>query len=206
MLLFIDNIFRFVRRAAGFHAAGTHATAVGYQPTLAGEMGALQERITSTRTGLLPPVQAVYVPADDLTDPAPATTFSHLDSTVLSRKIAEQGIYPWWTAGVHLPHSGAGHRGRGVYNIAWAVQSRCVSGATGYHRHSGYGRAQRRGQERLNTRARRISGSCPSPSVWRRSSARTGVFVPLHDAADLRRYCPARGRVSRGGVFQRGHH
>ena len=96
MLLFIDNIFRFTQAGSEVSALlGRMPSAVGYQPTLATEMGALQERITSTRKGSITSVQAVYVPADDLTDPAPATTFTHLDATtVLSRDIASQGIYP----------------------------------------------------------------------------------------------------------------
>ena len=96
VLLFIDNIFRFTQAGSEVSALlGRMPSAVGYQPTLATEMGGLQERITSTRNGSVTSVQAVYVPADDLTDPAPATTFAHLDATtVLSRKIVEQGIYP----------------------------------------------------------------------------------------------------------------
>ncbi len=96
VLLFIDNIFRFVQAGSEVSALlGRMPSAVGYQPTLAEEMGSLQERITTTKNGSVTSVQAVYVPADDLTDPAPATTFTHLDATtVLSRKIAEQGIYP----------------------------------------------------------------------------------------------------------------
>lgn len=96
VLLFIDNIFRFTQAGAEVSALlGRMPSAVGYQPTLAGEMGELQERITSTRDGSITSIQAVYVPADDLTDPAPATTFAHLDATtVLSRQIAELGIYP----------------------------------------------------------------------------------------------------------------
>lgn len=96
VLLFIDNIFRFVQAGSEVSTLlGRMPSAVGYQPTLSGEMGALQERITSTKSGSVTSVQAVYVPADDLTDPAPSTTFTHLDATtVLSRKIAEQGIYP----------------------------------------------------------------------------------------------------------------
>lgn len=96
VLLFIDNIYRFVQAGSEVSALlGRMPSAVGYQPTLANEMGQLQERITSTTDGSITSVQAVYVPADDLTDPAPATTFSHLDATtVLSRKIVEQGIYP----------------------------------------------------------------------------------------------------------------
>jgi F-type H+-transporting ATPase subunit beta len=96
MLLFVDNIFRFTQAGSEVSALlGRIPSAVGYQPTLATEMGALQERITSTRKGSITSVQAIYVPADDLTDPAPATTFAHLDATtVLSRKISEMGIYP----------------------------------------------------------------------------------------------------------------
>ena len=96
VLLFIDNIFRFTQAGSEVSALlGRMPSAVGYQPTLATEMGALQERITSTRKGSITSIQAVYVPADDLTDPAPATTFTHLDATtVLSRDIASQGIYP----------------------------------------------------------------------------------------------------------------
>ena len=96
VLLFVDNIFRFVQAGSEVSALlGRMPSAVGYQPTLATEMGELQERITSTRTGSITSVQAVYVPADDLTDPAPATTFAHMDATtVLSRQIAEKGLYP----------------------------------------------------------------------------------------------------------------
>ena len=96
VLLFIDNIFRYVQAGSEVSALlGRMPSAVGYQPTLANEVGELQERITSTKNGSITSVQAVYVPADDLTDPAPATTFAHLDATtVLSRKIVEQGIYP----------------------------------------------------------------------------------------------------------------
>jgi F-type H+-transporting ATPase subunit beta len=96
VLFFVDNIFRFTQAGSEVSALlGRMPSAVGYQPTLATEMGTMQERITSTKNGSITSVQAVYVPADDLTDPAPATTFAHLDATtVLSRKIAELGIYP----------------------------------------------------------------------------------------------------------------
>lgn len=96
VLLFVDNIFRFVQAGSEVSALlGRMPSAVGYQPTLATEVGTLQERITSTKNGSITSVQAVYVPADDLTDPAPATTFAHLDATtVLSRSIVELGIYP----------------------------------------------------------------------------------------------------------------
>lgn len=94
--MFIDNIFRYAQSGSEMSALlGRIPSAVGYQPTLAGEMGKLQERITSTKKGSITSVQAVYVPADDLTDPAPASVFSHLDATtVLNRKISEKGIYP----------------------------------------------------------------------------------------------------------------
>jgi F-type H+-transporting ATPase subunit beta len=96
VLLFIDNIFRFVQAGSEVSALlGRMPSAVGYQPTLGTEMGELQERITSTKEGSITSIQAVYVPADDLTDPAPATTFAHLDATtVLSRGLASKGIYP----------------------------------------------------------------------------------------------------------------
>ena len=96
IMFFIDNIFRFTQAGSEVSALlGRMPSAVGYQPTLASEMGAMQERITSTKRGSITSVQAVYVPADDLTDPAPATTFTHLDATtVLNRKITELGIYP----------------------------------------------------------------------------------------------------------------
>merc|ERR1711941_195861 len=95
-MMFVDNIFRFTQAGSEVSALlGRMPSAVGYQPTLATEMGALQERITSTTEGSITSIQAVYVPADDLTDPAPATTFAHLDATtVLSRNIAALGIYP----------------------------------------------------------------------------------------------------------------
>ena len=96
VLLFIDNIFRFTQAGSEVSAMlGRTPSAVGYQPTLSTEMGILQERITSTKDGSITSIQAVYVPADDYTDPAPATTFNHLDATTnLSRKISEEGIYP----------------------------------------------------------------------------------------------------------------
>lgn len=95
VLLFVDNIYRYTAGTEVSALLGRMPSAVGYQPTLAEEMGVLQERITSTKTGSITSVQAVYVPADDLTDPSPATTFAHLDATVvLSRQIASLGIYP----------------------------------------------------------------------------------------------------------------
>ncbi len=126
VLLFVDNIFRFVQAGSEVSTLlGRLPSAVGYQPTLAEEMGALQERVSSTRNGSITSVQAVYVPADDLTDPAPATTFSHLDATtVLSRKIAEQGIYPavdpLESSSVILEESIVG---KDHYDTAWAVKN-----------------------------------------------------------------------------------
>jgi F-type H+-transporting ATPase subunit beta len=125
VLLFIDNIFRFVQAGSEVSALlGRMPSAVGYQPTLSTEMGELQERITSTKQGSITSVQAIYVPADDLTDPAPATTFSHLDATtVLDRKLTEQGIYPavdplGSTSRILDPHVvGVEH-----YNVARQVQ------------------------------------------------------------------------------------
>ncbi len=125
VLVFIDNIFRFVQAGSEVSALlGRMPSAVGYQPTLGTEMGALQERITSTRSGSITSVQAIYVPADDLTDPAPATTFSHLDATtVLSRQIAELGLYPAVdpldSTSRLLDPNIVGHE---HYNIARAVQ------------------------------------------------------------------------------------
>jgi len=126
VLFFVDNIFRFTQAGSEVSALlGRIPSAVGYQPTLGTDMGALQERITSTKKGSITSVQAVYVPADDLTDPAPATTFAHLDATtVLSRQIAELGIYPAVdpldsTSRILEP----GVVGQEHYDVARAVQS-----------------------------------------------------------------------------------
>jgi F-type H+-transporting ATPase subunit beta len=126
VLFFVDNIFRFTQAGSEVSALlGRIPSAVGYQPTLGTDMGALQERITSTKKGSITSVQAVYVPADDLTDPAPATTFAHLDATtVLSRQIAELGIYPAVdpldsTSRILDP----GTVGQEHYDVARAVQS-----------------------------------------------------------------------------------
>ena len=125
VLLFIDNIFRFTQAGSEVYALlGSMPSAVGYQPTLQTEMGALQERITSTKNGSITSVQAVYVPADDLTDPAPANTFAHLDATtVLDRSIVELGIYPAVdplasTSRILAPHI----VGEEHYNVAQQVQ------------------------------------------------------------------------------------
>ena len=144
ILFFVDNIFRFTQAGSEVSALlGRMPSAVGYQPTLASEMGAMQERITSTKRGSITSVQAVYVPADDLTDPAPATTFAHLDATtVLSRKIAELGIYP---AVDPLDSTSriltADIVGEEHYNTAQRVKEilQAIQGASRYHRDFRYG-------------------------------------------------------------------
>ena len=139
VLLFIDNIFRFTQAGSEVSALlGRMPSAVGYQPTLATEMGQLQERITSTRTGSVTSVQAIYVPADDLTDPAPANTFAHLDSTtVLTRTLVEQGIYPAVDPLDSVSRAlqpgivvGGALRGRD----AGAARAPALQGAAGHHR------------------------------------------------------------------------
>ena len=145
VLLFIDNIFRFTQAGSEVSALlGRMPSAVGYQPTLQTEMGALQERITSTKNGSITSVQAVYVPADDLTDPAPATTFAHLDATtVLDRSIVELGIYP------AVDPLGSTSRildprivGQEHFEVARGVQGDFteLQGIAGHYRNPGYGR------------------------------------------------------------------
>ena len=142
VLLFVDNIFRYVQAGSEVSALmGRMPSAVGYQPTLANEVGALQERITSTQSGAITSVQAVYVPADDLTDPAPATTFTHLDATtVLSRKIVEQGIYP---AVDPLESTSRSRQAALSGRTRYAGAAPALQGIAGHHRNSGYGRAVR---------------------------------------------------------------
>jgi len=143
VLLFVDNIFRFTQAGAEVSALlGRIPSAVGYQPTLATDLAGLQERITTTKTGSITSVHAVYVPADDLTDPAPATTFAHLDATtVLSRGIAELGIYPAVdpldSTSRMMDPSVVGQR---HYDIARATQKLIgLQVSAGYHCHSWYG-------------------------------------------------------------------
>ena len=151
VLLFIDNIFRFAQAGSEVSALlGRMPSAVGYQPTLAAEMGQLQERITSTKKGSITSVQAVYVPADDITDPAPATVFAHLDSTInLERSLTEIGIYPAVdplasTSTILTPRV----VGQEHYDVAQGVQARAAAlpRPAGHHRHPGHRRAERRGQ------------------------------------------------------------
>ena len=186
VLLFIDNIFRFTQAGSEVSALlGRMPSAVGYQPTLATEMGALQERITSTKEGSITSVQAVYVPADDLTDPAPATTFSHLDATtVLSRKIAEQGIYPAVdplesTSRILEPDI----VGEEHYNIARAVQSTLQKYRELQDIIAILGMEELSDEDKKTVaRARRIQRFLSQPFyVAEKFSGAPGVFVPLHE-------------------------
>ena len=144
VLFFVDNIFRFTQAGSEVSALlGRIPSAVGYQPTLATDMGALQERITTTNKGSITSVQAIYVPADDLTDPAPAASFAHLDATtVLSRSIAEKGIYPAVDpAGLDLAHALARDPGRGALRRRppRPADPAALQGASGHHRDPGHG-------------------------------------------------------------------
>ncbi len=157
VLFFVDNIFRFTQAGSEVSALlGRIPSAVGYQPTLATDMGALQERITSTHKGSITSVQAIYVPADDLTDPAPATSFAHLDATtVLSRSIAEKGIYPAVDPlELDEPRSRAAHRWRGALSSGpqGAIHPAALQGPSRHHRDPRHGRAFRRGQAHRGAR------------------------------------------------------
>ncbi len=171
VLLFVDNIYRFTLAGTEVSALlGRMPSAVGYQPTLAEEMGRLQERITSTKTGSITSVQAVYVPADDLTDPSPATTFGHLDATVvLSRDIASLGIYPAVdpldsTSRQVDPHViGEEHYNCDAQRPADAA---ALQGTARHHRDPGDGRAVARGQARRVARAE--DPALPVAAVHRR--------------------------------------
>ena len=174
VLLFIDNIFRFSQAGSEVSALlGRTASAVGYQPTLADEMGTLQERITSTKKGSITSFQAVYVPADDLTDPAPATTFAHLDATiVLERSIAELGIYPAVDPLASTSRALAPEIvGEEHYDVARrrAEGPAAVQGSPGHHRDPGHGRAVTRRQADRVSRA--SNPAVPEPAV----QLRTGV-------------------------------
>ena len=187
VLLFIDNIFRFVQAGSEVSALlGRMPSAVGYQPTLATEMGQLQERITSTQRGSVTSVQAIYVPADDLTDPAPANTFAHLDATtVLSRAISEQGIYPAVDPlDSSLAHPAAGRRvGRALPDRRRAC--RRSSSATRTCRTSSPSSASTSSRTRTRSssraRARSSASSRSRSSSPRRSRDRPGKYVRLDD-------------------------
>ena len=173
VLFFVDNIFRFTQAGSEVSALlGRIPSAVGYQPTLATDMGALQERITTTTKGSITSVQAIYVPADDLTDPAPATSFAHLDATtVLSRAIAEKGIYPAVdpldsTSRMLDPRV----VGEEHYDVARARagDAAALQVAAGHHRHPRHGRAVGGGQ--ADRRARPQDRALPVAALLRRRS------------------------------------
>ncbi len=186
VLLFIDNIFRFVQAGSEVSALlGRMPSAVGYQPTLANEVGELQERITSTKNGSITSVQAVYVPADDLTDPAPATTFTHLDAkTVLSRKIAEQGLYP---AVDPLESTSRILEAEVVGEEHYEVARRYRS-APEYNELQdiiailGMEELDENDKNASYTVPERSRNSCPSRSMWRRTlPASKGKYVPVSE-------------------------
>ena len=186
VLLFIDNIFRFVQAGSEVSTLlGRMPSAVGYQPTLATEMGELQERITSTKSGSVTSVQAVYVPADDLTDPAPATTFSHLDSTtVLSRAIAEQGLYPAVdplesTSRILEPDI----LGEDHYRIARAVQETLQKYSELQDIIAILGMEELSEADRATVnRARKIQRFLSQPThVAEKFTGVPGIYVPLHE-------------------------
>jgi F-type H+-transporting ATPase subunit beta len=186
VLLFIDNIYRFVQAGSEVSTLlGRMPSAVGYQPTLAEDMGVLQERITSTQNGSITSVQAVYVPADDLTDPAPATTFTHLDATtVLSRRVAEQGIYP---AVDPLESSSrileADIVGQEHYNTARAVQEHLQKYNELQDIIAILGVEELGDEDKLVVaRARRIQRFLSQPiHVAEKFTGLPGVYVPLHE-------------------------
>ncbi len=216
VLFFVDNIFRFTQAGSEVSALlGRIPSAVGYQPTLATDMGALQERITTTQKGSVTSVQAIYVPADDLTDPAPATSFAHLDATtVLSRDIAAKGIYPAVDPlELHVPHAvAAGRRRRALRGgAAGAAGAAALQGTAGHHRNSRHGRTVGRGQ--AHGRARAQDRALPQPAVPRRR----GVHRLARQARRPRRYHqglqgpggwqvrpPAGGRLLHGRHHRRG--
>ena len=171
VLLFVDNIFRFSQAGSEVSALlGRSPSAVGYQPTLAQEMGILQERITSTKSGSITSFQAVYVPADDLTDPAPANTFAHLDSTiVLERRIAELGIYPAVDPlSINLDRARPGNRWPGALRSRpWrSAGAPALQGPAGHHRDSRDRRTFARRQADRVPRPAKSRISFPSPLTW----------------------------------------
>ncbi len=212
VLLFVDNIFRFTQAGSEVSALlGRIPSAVGYQPTLGTDMGELQERITSTDKGSITSVQAVYVPADDLTDPAPASTFAHLDATtVLSRGIAEKGIYPGGrSARLDQPHSRPARRRRGALRRRPpnAGDPAEIQVAAGHHRHSRHGRTVRGRQ--ADRRARPQDRALPVAALLCRRS----VHRQRRCARRCRRYgerlqgpVQRRLRPSAGAGFLHGRH
>jgi F-type H+-transporting ATPase subunit beta len=211
-LLFIDNIFRFTQAGSEVSTLlGRMPSAVGYQPNLATEMGELQERITSTKKGSITSVQAVYVPADDLTDPAPATTFAHLDATtVLSRPLSELGIYPAVdplasTSRILSPRI----VGQEHYDVAQGVKKILQRYKDLQDIIAILGIDELSEEDKLTVaRARKVQRSCRSRSMWRRSSPaspalREGRGHGAQLQGDHRRQAR---RHSRAGVLPEGRH
>ena len=212
VLFFVDNIFRFTQAGSEVSALlGRIPSAVGYQPTLATEMGALQERITTTTKGSITSVQAIYVPADDLTDPAPATSFAHLDATtVLSRSIAEKGIYPAVDPlEFDLAHALSDDRWRGALRgcAPGAADSAALQGAAGHHRHSRHGRALGRGQ--AYGRARAQDRTLPVAALPRRRGVHRHagrIRRPCRHHPRLQGIVRRQVRSPAGGSFLHGRH
>ncbi len=216
VLFFIDNIFRFTQAGSEVSALlGRIPSAVGYQPTLATDMGDLQERITTTTKGSITSVQAIYVPADDLTDPAPATSFAHLDATtVLSRAIAEKGIYPAVDPlDFDIAHVVTARRRRGAlqHRAPGPADFAALQSTAGHHRHSRHGRTlrgrQSDGRPRAQDRALPIAAFPCRRSVYRLT--RQACFARRHHQGfqgtyrrQLRSFAGSRflyGRCHRGG-------
>ena len=212
VLFFVDNIFRFTQAGSEVSALlGRIPSAVGYQPTLATDMGALQERITTTHKGSITSVQAIYVPADDLTDPAPATSFAHLDATtVLSRAISEKGIYPAVDPlDLDLAHALPARRRRGALpdRAPGAADAAALQVAAGHHRHSRHGRAVRRGQDHGGPRPQ--DRALPVAAVPRRRSLHRlarQVRRPRRHHQGLPRALRRQVRSPAGGGLLHGRH
>ena len=186
VLLFVENIFRFTQAGAEVSALlGRIPSAVGYQPTLATDMGALQERITSTKKGSITSVQAMYVPADDLTDPAPATSFAHLgrDHGVDPRDFGKGHLSGGRSAGLDLAHALPADRWRGALSdrAHGSAGAAALQVAAGHHRHPRHGRTVRRGQVAV-ARARKIERFLSQPfHVAEMFTGNPGEFVDLAD-------------------------
>ena len=189
VLLFIDNIFRFSQAGSEVSALlGRTASAVGYQPTLAAEMGVLQERITSTKKGSITSFQAVYVPADDLTDPAPATTFAHLDATIVLERVDRRAghLSRRRSAGVDVARAGARDRRPGTLRrrARRPDGAPALQGSAGHHRDPRHGRALARRQADRVPRAQ--DPALPQPAV----QLGAGVHRPRGTAGAGRRHRP----------------
>ncbi len=212
VLFFIDNIFRFTQAGSEVSALlGRIPSAVGYQPTLATDMGALQERITTTTKGSITSVQAIYVPADDLTDPAPATSFAHLDATtVLSRAISEKGIYPAvdpLELDLAHAHCGGGRRGALQRRPSGAAGAPALQGFAGHHRDPRHGRTLRGGQ--ADRRARPQDRALPVAAVRRRGRVHRHARGPGQDRGHgqgLQGHHRGQIRQPAGGRFLHGRH